>query len=303
MSLTSLGGILGSDDASAGVPGIEGRFDGNHILVPILTSQVPALTDQLKIATTLARTTGAALSVIDPILVPEQTPRTVSDAVGDATDDALLNWVVDQTADSAPQLDGDFLHTRNVVTGVLQVVRANDVDTLVLPSRSHSRRLGKGVVERIAVHAECDVVIVNGRPGYEKVPSILLPVAGGPHSGFAADLAQTIAADCDAWIDILHVVDEDASTRRRDAADELVDDVYHRIGRLETTTTWVLEADDIADAIIEQSRYYGLTIIGAPTKGRLRQFIFGSTNRSVRTNARSVVLSVRNNSHRSTPTD
>ncbi|AZH26340.1 universal stress protein [Haloplanus aerogenes] len=302
MSLTSLGEFLG-DDAPEGIPGIAGRFDGNHILVPLLTAEVPALTDQLKIATTLARATGAALSVINPVTVPEQTPRTLGGAASDATDDALLNWVFDQAADSTPQLDGDFLHTRNVVTGVLRTVRANDVDTLVLPSRSRSPRLRKGVVERIAVHADCDVVVVNGQPGYEQVPSILLPVAGGPHSGFAADLAQAVAADCDAWVDILHVVDEDVSTRRRDAATELVDDVYHRIGRLETTTTWILEADDVADAIIEQSRYYGLTIIGAPTKGRLRQFIFGSTNRSVRTNAGSVVLSVRNNSHRSTAGD
>lgn len=299
MSLTSLGGLL-SDDAPEGIPGIAGRFDGDHVLVPLLTSEVPALIDQLKVATTLARATGAVLSVIDSSTVPEQAPGAVGGAVSDATDDALPSWVFEQAADSTPRLDGEFHHTRNVTTGVLRAVRASNVDTLVLPSCSRSHRLRKGVVERIAMHAECDVVVVNGRPGYEKVPSILLPVSSGPNSGFAADLAQAVATDCDAWIDILHVVDDDASTGRRDAAEELVDDVYHRIGRPETTTTWILEANDVAEAIIEQSRYYGLTIIGAPTKGRLRRFIFGSTNRSVRTNAGSVVLSVRNNSRRST---
>ncbi|MFB6101431.1 MAG: universal stress protein [Haloplanus sp.] len=301
MSLASLGELLGQEDDGSGP--IAGRFEGNHILVPLLTSEVPALTDQLKVATTLARVTGAALSVVDPITVPEQTPRTFGHAVGDAENDALLNWVFDQTADATPQLDGDLLHTRNVAAGVLQVVRTNDIDTLVLPSGSDSRRLRKGITERIAVHAECDVVVVNGQPGYEEVPSILLPVAGGPHSGLAADLAQTIAADCDAWVDVLHVVDEDPSERRRDVANDLVDDISHRIDRLETTTTWVLEADDIAEAIIEQSSYYGLTIIGAPTKGRLRQFVFGSTNQAVRTNAGSVVLSVRNNRRRSSTVD
>ncbi|WP_251328589.1 universal stress protein [Haloplanus pelagicus] len=295
MSLTSLGEFLGSDDDAPEVlPGIAGRFDGEHILVPLLTSEGPALSDQLKIATTLGRATGAALSVIDPVPVTERTPGTV----GDAEDDTLPNWLFDGAADSGSQPDGDFLRTGNAATGVLRVVRANDVDTLVLPSGSHSPRLRKRIVGAIAVHAECDIVVVNGRSGYETVPSILLPVAGGPHSGVAADLARAIAADCGAWIDVLHIVDEDASRRRREAANDLVDDVYRRIGRPETTTKWVLAADGVTEAIIEQSRYYGLTVVGAPTKGRLRQFIFGSTTHSVRTNAGSVVLSVRNNSRR-----
>lgn len=68
-----------------------------------------------------------------------------------------------------------------------------------------------------------------------------------------------------------------------------------RIARPEKTTTRLLEADDVADAIVEQSAYYELTVIGAPTTGRLRRLIFGSTNRSIRGSARSVVLSARAN--------
>lgn len=93
------------------------------------------------------------------------------------------------------------------------------------------------------------------------------------------------------------MIDGDASERQRNTAEVLIEDAYHRIGRPRTTTTWVLEVADPAGTIIEQSQYYGLTIIGAPTKGRLRRFISGSTNQSVRANAQSMVLSARNNSH------
>jgi nucleotide-binding universal stress UspA family protein len=182
------------------------------------------------------------------------------------------------------------------VQGVLHAARTHDVDTLVVPSGTGTGRLRKDATERIATHADADVVVVNGRRGFEKPPSILLPVAGGPHSGLAADVATTIATDCNAWIDILHVIDEDAPPHQREQAESLVDDIYHRITRPESTTTWVLEATDTTEALVEQSRYYGLAIIGAPTKGRLRRLIFGSTNTSVRKNAASVVLSVRNNS-------
>lgn len=301
MSLSSFGsGLLGgTSDTPDGTPGLTGRFDGDHILVPLLTPEIPAVTDQIKVATTLARVTGATLSVINPISVPEQTPKEFRHEVTDADDDALLEWVFKQTTDSTAHLDGGFLYTRDVVTGVLRTVRTREIDTLVLPSGSSGGRFRTGITERIAARAECDIVVVNGQAGYEKAASILLPIAGGPHSGLAADFAYCIAADCDAWIDILHVIDEDASDRRREAANDLVENAYHRLARPETTTTWVLEAADPTEAIIEQSRYYGLTIIGAPTKGRLRGFIYGSTNRSVRANAGSVVLSARNNSSRS----
>jgi len=296
MPTPSLGGLLtGGNEGSDGSLPVAGRFDGTHILVPLLTREIPGVLDQLKIATTLARVRNASLTIINPVSIPDQTPKIYRHEVIDSDDRALLDWAFEQTDDTIPHVDWDFVHTSDVVKGVLHAVRARDVDTLVVPSGTRTGRLRKKATERIAAHADADVLVVNGKAGFETPPSILLPVAGGPHSGLVADVATTVATDCNAWIDILHVVDEDASPHKREQAETLVDDVYHRIARPESTTTWVHEATDTVEAIVEQSRYYGLTIIGAPTKGRLRQFIFGSTNTSVRKNAASVVLSVRNN--------
>ena len=296
MPPSSLGELLtGANEASDGILPVAGGFDGTHILVPLLTREIPPVLDQLKTATTLARVRNASLTIINPVSVPDQTPKLSGHEVTDSDDRALLEWAFEQTDDAIPHVDGDFLYTRDVVKGVLHAVRARDVDTLVVPSGARTGRLRKEATKRIAAHADADVMVVNGKAGFEAPPSILLPVAGGPHSGLAADVATTIATDCNAWIDILHVVEEDASPHTREQAEALVDDVSHRIARPESTTKWIYEATDTVEAIVEQSRYYGLTIIGAPTKGRLRQFIFGSTNTSVRKNAASVVLSVRNN--------
>lgn len=296
MSSPSLDGSLVHDgEVSDGPPVVAGRFDGEHVLVPLLTREGPVLADQLKVATALARATGASLTVIDPISVPERTPGTYHHQATEGDDVAPLERVFEGATGSLPQVDGDLVHTRNVVRGVLRAVRRRDIDTLIVPG-SRQGRLRRGATERIAAHADADVVVVNGQSGFGKVASILLPVAGGPHSGLAADVAASIAADCGAWIDVLHVVDEDPSDRRRARATDLVEDVSRRVARPETTSTWVLEAPDTTEAIVEQSRYYGLTVIGAPTKGRLRRLVFGSTNDSVRANADSVVLSARNNS-------
>jgi len=289
-------GLLASeDDPTAPAPLVAGQFGGDHVLVPLLTRELPALTDQLKVSTALARASDASVTVVDPAVGPERGPDASYRAANDSDEVALLEWVFEHTAESLPQIDGDVVCTHNAVRGLVRAVRERNVDTLVVPGRSASSRVRAGITEQVAAHADADVVVVNGRAGFRTAASILLPVAGGPHSGLAADVAASIAADRDAWIDVLHVVDDGETDRQRGRADDLVTEVSARIGRPETTTTWILEATDTTEAIIEQSRYYDLTIIGAPTTGRLRRFIFGSTNDSVRANADSVVLSVRNN--------
>lgn len=282
-----------------------GRLVGNHMLVALLSSAEPVVTDQLRVAASLARTTGASLRVVNPIASPERPVKVYRGGLSSEDERELIEWALPQGTRSVSQTIPGLLSTRGVVTDIVRTVEANDIDTLVVPSDSNTGWLRPRLADRIALRARCDVITVNGRRGFEHVPSILLAVAGGPHSGLATDLAGVMAADCDAWIDVLHVVEEDEEKeeetedakecreRVRTRAEAYVEAAYQRIGRHETTTTWVLEAQDVASAIIEQSAYYALTVVGAPTKGRLRRFISGSTNRSIRNNARSVVLSAR----------
>lgn len=290
-----------------------GRLVGNHILVALLTPADPVVTDQLHVAASLARTTGASLRVVNPVASRERPVKVYRDGLSSEDERELIEWALPQGSSSVSQTDPGLLSTRGVVTDIVRTVEANDIDTLVVPSDSDTGWLRPRLADRIALRARCDVITVNGRRGFEHVPSILLAVAGGPHTGLATDLAGLIAADCDAWIDVLHVVEEDAEDAEdagdaekegkegveecaehgRTRAEAYVEAAYRRIGRPDKTTTWVLEARDVASTIIEQSAYYGLTVVGAPTKGRLRRFISGSTNRSIRNNARSVVLSAR----------
>lgn len=287
--------LVGSSGAPGDASPISGRLEGNHVLVPLITSEVPAVTDQLRVAASLARTTGASLHVVNPVTVPHQTSLEQCENVTTDNEQALLEWAVEQVSGSHSRIEKRFLYAHRLLDGIVHTVRANDVDTLVVPGSSSTGRLRRSLADRLAHRVDCDVVTVNGRRGYEGVPSILLAVSGGPHSGLATDVAQRIATDCNAWIDVLHVVPQDASDRERRRAEAYVDAASQRIARPERTTTWILEAEDVTDAIIEQSSYYELTVVGAPTKGRLRQFISGSTNRHVRNNADSVVLSARNN--------
>ncbi|QLG60579.1 universal stress protein [Halorarum salinum] len=292
MTLSPFTALGGGDGLPEGAPYFGGELEGRRLMAPLLDVDAPALADQLGVAATLARIADASVGVLDPGWASERTLREARDRVADDDAARLLSRSLDGSTGRA---GGRAAHGSRLVDEVLRAVDGDDVDTLVLPGGSPSDLLGREVAERIAVQADCDVVVANGEHGYGEAPSILVSIAGGPHSGLAADVARRVAEDWGAWIDVLHVVDGDASADERELAEEYVDAASRRIGRPGTTTTWVLEADDAAEAIVEQSRYYGLTVLGAPTTGRLRQLLSGSTSRSIRENARSVVLSARNN--------
>jgi nucleotide-binding universal stress UspA family protein len=282
------------DDADGVLP-IAGDSDGRHVLAPLLTTAFQAVSDQLRVATTLARASEASLSVIDPGAAAGSVPAAYRSEVTDVDDRELIGWAIDRATDRTARGGRRLSAGRRPVAGVRRAVDAHGVNTLVLPGTSKGGFLRRGATERIATQSNAAVVVVNGQPGYDEPTSILLPVAGGPHSGLATDVARRVAADCGAWIDVLHVIDGGATDRRRREADRYVESAARRIARPETTSTWVLEAPDPAEAIARQSQYYGLTVVGAPSTSRLRRFVHGSTNHSIRASANSVVLSARNN--------
>ncbi len=282
--------VTGVDGVTAGPATGTQRFDGDGVLVPLLSADRAVLTDQLRVAASLARTADIGLYVFSPYTGTHRSIPATS-ALTREDERALLAWASEHV--SPDRDEGTIGYTRELVGGILDCVRDTDVDSLVVPSGSDAGRFRRGLVDRLAVRADCDVITVNGRHGFDEVPSLLLAVADGPHSGLATDVAARVAADCDAWIDVLHVVDEDAPARTRERAEARVEEAVQRIGRPDSTTPWVLEADDVAGAIVEQSAYYAVTVVGAPTSSRLRQLVFGSTNRTIRSGARSVVLSAR----------
>jgi nucleotide-binding universal stress UspA family protein len=294
MTLPSTSALLTEvGDVTDDTPHVTGRFDGEHVLVPLVTSAVPAVTDQLRVAASLARSTEGMLHVDDPT-ASGRTPAVYGPDLTPEEERGLLDRAVRDVSSAGSRAEPGLLSACRLVNGVLGAIERNDVDTVVVPGTSTTGVVRREVTERLALRAECDVITVNGQYGYDRVPSLLLAVAGGPHSKLATDIARRIAVDFDAWVDVLHVVESDAPDRRRKRAETRVETASARIARPERTTTWVLEAPDAAEAIIEQSAYYGLTVIGAPTKGRLRQFIAGSTNRTIRNDARSVIISTRN---------
>jgi nucleotide-binding universal stress UspA family protein len=135
----------------------------------------------------------------------------------------------------------------------------------------------------------------------DRVSSVLVAVGPGPHSAATVDFARSVAERADAWLELFHVVpsadaladgapavDEDAGADGPQTGDDyaalgedLLSAAEDRLGSFDRADRWLVEDRSAAGAIVEQSPYYDLVVIGAPTTGTVGRFVFGSTTDTV----------------------
>ncbi|WP_232700706.1 universal stress protein [Halobacterium wangiae] len=134
------------------------------------------------------------------------------------------------------------------------------------------------------VAKDCHTVVGTRMDRFDSPSSILVPVAKGPHSGLATRVAEAIARSYDCWVELFHVIAEDAPEREAADADRLLDAYEYRMADDVRVDHHVTRAPDPAEKIIEHSQYHDTTILGAPEKGKLRRFLFGYTTDEVKEN-------------------
>jgi nucleotide-binding universal stress UspA family protein len=263
------------------------------IILPVFDNPPPRVI--LDTAVALAEFTAGELLLVKVVAVPEQTPLELTDTILDEHHQQLTAVLDDLPVTDRP--------TRGVVRVghrrahiIASAVDKHDGSTTVVEhpdsTTSTYRPLRPPLVEAVGTSADCDVVAGAAAADYEDVASILVPIAGGPHSECAIRVAHMLATYHDAWIELLHVIPEDAGADRVADAEQYLTTERERIDSHENVDTWVYESDDVAATIIEQSTYYDVTVLGAPQKGRLRQFVSGATTADVERDAENTVLTV-----------
>lgn len=144
-------------------------------------------------------------------------------------------------------------------------------------SESAGVGLRRAATDRVVAGLSTDVVVANGVGSLEDPASILVPVAGGPHTALAVRTARALARDADAWVELFHVVPDGSGDDARARGRDRLDDAAKGLRGFDQHDTWLYEAPDPATAIAEQSRYYDAVVMGAPSMGRIRRLVFGST--------------------------
>ncbi|SIR07618.1 Nucleotide-binding universal stress protein, UspA family [Haladaptatus litoreus] len=271
-----------------------GQSTRRNVVVPLFDGMATDRT--VEFAASLAEEWNGDVILVNPVVRPSGTQFDGSDELLDEhrkTAERVLRTAL------GPNTDVETRGTARVGRSLSAIVgeTSDDVSAgaVVIDdpvSATQSNPLGRNVPARLACTVDCDVLTVGGSHASKTISSVLVPVSGGPHSGLAVDVARYVAQAHGAWVELLHVIETDADDRQRAAAEEYVAAARDRLGDFKNVDTWVLEADDSTDAIIEQSKYYDVTVMGAPQKGRLREFVFGSTIGEVRSAAHNTVVTV-----------
>ncbi|MFB6087441.1 MAG: universal stress protein, partial [Haloarculaceae archaeon] len=267
-----------------------------RIVVPIANpDHIPQL---MRTADDLASVENGEVIVTSVVTLPEQTP--LSEGYQYAED---RREVLERAMSFAEERDipvsGTVRIGHHVDEAILNTVRQYDADAVLMGwSGSASRRrdivLGS-IVDEVVREAPCDVLVERiGEREEGDVESILVPTAGGPHSDLAAEVAGAVARAEDATVTALTVVDPGATESQRTYFEDVAESTRTLLEDVDVETR-VEESDDVADAIVESSAEYDLTVMGATQEGLLQEFVFGAVPEEVARRAPNLVIMTKRN--------
>jgi len=243
---------------------------GSRILVPVMdVDQSLALVPPV---VRLAETFRGSVELLHMVAVPDQVPLSDAGALELPGREAIAEASL-YLATRFP-VGTSVLYCRSIARGILFRARASRAGLIVLQWRGDAPRVGfvfGATLDRVYEDAPCDVALVKGRT---RLPyrRILVPVAGGPNSARALELALALAdPKAGSVVTVLHV-------RRQRAVpidlDGLLSDVRRRTGSsAENVRMAVVDSGEPVTAILEEARKADLVVLGATKTGRWRRMI------------------------------
>jgi len=268
---------------------------GHRILVPLSN---PEHADQLvRTACTLARERDGEVLVMSALTVPEQTPLSEGRQYADEKRDVLREALEVAEEENVPA-SGLIRIAHHASDAILNTVRQHEADAVLMGwrGRPHQRSdvvLGT-TVDRVLQEAECDVLVETfteeGLP--REAETILVPTAAGPHTDLAVEVAAALARGTDGLVRLLNVVDPDLPLAERRKLRSALEGKAEALGDVEREIV-LLDGEDVADAIVEETGRHDLTVMGATREGLLQQLILGAVPESVAARARSPLIMVK----------
>jgi len=152
-------------------------------------------------------------------------------------------------------------YCRNFARGIISAVREKRIDMLILGwhGRPRSRTFSLGsTVNPVIERSPCSVVMLKNCGGNRQFKRVLVPVAGGPNSAFALEIAG-ILAEGDGRI-VAYTV---ARAGGRFDIDKFIDDNQDRLQiPRDQVHSKVVAATSVVDSILEQAQAYDLIVLG-----------------------------------------
>jgi nucleotide-binding universal stress UspA family protein len=250
----------------------------------------------LRLVCDLVMDTGAKLFLALPVIKEDENPAAMADQQQKG------HRYAGRFVDEAEQ----YCHNEVVITKIVKIgsqradilrdiASTHNISTLLTEGISGSRiesLLGMGEYDRAKHVGECDAIFVTRWEHRESIDSVVAPIARGPHAGLAIETGLALARQHTASLDVLHVYDPDKAGEHS-SAEEVQRTASKYIDQYEAAQTVIQEASDIPRAIVEYTRPFDVTVLGAPREGLLQQFITDTIPEEVGVHSTGTVLTTR----------
>lgn len=267
-----------------------------RLLVPV--SNPETVERLLDTAVDIARGRTLRILALHVVEVPAQIPLSEGHQLVDehGTERSVLADAEARAEDADVSVETTLRYARDVATGIVGAVDDHDAEALLLGWRGRPRRrdiiLGS-FIDRVLAEADCDVFVKRIRQPVREIDSILVPVADGPHSDLAVEVAGTIGTGRDADVRVVHVVASNADDAAVETATALLEENAAALpGGLDVETD-LLRGDHVPGTITDEASHHDLTILGATREPFLRRKLVGSVAEGVGRSAASAVVLVR----------
>lgn len=266
----------------------------DRLLVPVAN---PETADRLiDTAIDVARDRDLEVLVLTVVTVPMQLSLEKARADLEVDEaEAVVRDAVETVRKTGLRATGRVRFGREVPTSVLAVAEDESVETILLGWRGRPRRrdvvLG-GHIDTVLSKASCDVLVKRIDRDDGTISSVLVPVAGGPNTTFAAETAGAIAREHDAGVELLTVLSSDHDESAVRDARELLDGTVSALGSVPAVDRTVL-AGDVVDTIVDRSSRHDVTVVGAAERRLLRRVLVGDVPEAVGREAESAVVMAR----------
>lgn len=261
-----------------------------RLLVPVAN---PETADRLlDTAIDIARDRGLSLLVVHVVVAPMQLSlEQARDELDVDEERAVVDYALEYAREAGVPATGRIRFGRGVARGVLTIAE-DDVEAILLGWRGRPRRrdivLGS-YIDEILADAPCDVLVKRIDRDRTTVSSILVPVAGGPNTEYAAEIAGSLARAHGARIELVTVVSTGDRAEIEDGR-TLLTRTSAALGAVESVEETVLVGEDVVETICVRSSEHDVTVLGAAQGGLLRRTLVGDVAEAIGRDAESAVV-------------
>jgi nucleotide-binding universal stress UspA family protein len=171
---------------------------------------------------------------------------------------------------------------RTIPSAIVETARERGSDLMILswPGYTETAEAAFGsVIDLAAANPPCDLAVVRFRKKVD-LHRILVPTAGGPHAELAIEIAISQARQFKlesgetSEITLFNVVPGDADEVAIGRAERMLTNIASHYGY--PFQEKIVQADDVVQAIVEESESHDLLLIGATGEGLFEQRLLGS---------------------------